>query len=88
MSFLYEVFEHLQLLGMGIWMHIHSVTTTDVSPDLGELAESLGDERVQTIHFTLGTSVSISATTLWLRLYRLGVARPFLMLKALFLTLP
>ncbi len=42
MSYLYEVFEHLQLLGMGIWMHIHSVTTTDVSPDLGELAESLG----------------------------------------------
>ena len=52
MSYIYEVFEHLQLLGMGISMHIHSVTTTDVSPDLGELAESLGDARVQTIHFT------------------------------------
>jgi hypothetical protein len=49
MSFLYEVFEQLQLLGMGIWMHIHSVTTTDISPDLGELAESLGDVSVQTI---------------------------------------
>ena len=50
MSYLYEVFEHLQLLCIDIWMHIHSVTTTDVSPDLGEfLAESLGDERVQTI---------------------------------------
>ena len=49
MSYLYEVFEHLQLLGMGIWMHIHSVTTTDVSPDLGELAKSLGDVSVQTI---------------------------------------
>jgi hypothetical protein len=49
MSYLYEVFEHLQLLGMGIWMHIHSVTTTDVSPDLGELAESLGGVGVQTI---------------------------------------
>jgi len=49
MSYLYEVFEHLQLLGIGIWMHIHSVTTTDVSPDLGELAESLGDVNVQTI---------------------------------------
>jgi hypothetical protein len=36
-------------LVMGIWMHIHSVTTTDVSPDLGELAESLGDVGVQTI---------------------------------------
>jgi hypothetical protein len=49
MSYLYEVFEHLQLLCIDIWMHIHSVTNTDVSPDLGELAESLGDARVQTI---------------------------------------
>ena len=48
-SYLYEVFEHLQLL-YSLWMHTHSVTTTDVSPDLGEfLAESLGDARVQTI---------------------------------------
>ena len=47
----YEVFEHLQLLVMGIWMHIYSVTTTNVSPDpdLGELAKSLGDVSVQTI---------------------------------------
>ena len=51
MSYLYEIFEHLQLLCIDIyiWMHIHSVTTTDVSPDLGELAESLGDVSVQTI---------------------------------------
>jgi hypothetical protein len=49
MSYLYEVFEHLQLLCIDIWMHIHSVTTTDVSQDLGELAESLGDVSVQTI---------------------------------------
>ena len=50
MSYLYEVFEHLQLLCMDILMPIHSVTTTDVSPDLGEVAESLGeDTRVQTI---------------------------------------
>jgi hypothetical protein len=49
MSYLYEVFEHLQLLCIDIWMHIHSITNTDVSPDLGELAESLGDARVQTI---------------------------------------
>ena len=56
MSYLYEVFEYLQLLGMGIiWMHIHSVTTTDVSPDLGELAESLGDVvGVQTIPLRSG----------------------------------
>ena len=51
MLYLYEVFEHLQLLCIDIyiWMRIHSVTTTDVSPDLGELAESLGDASVQTI---------------------------------------
>jgi len=50
MSYLYEVFEHLQLLCcIVIWMHIHSVTTTDVSPDMGELAKSLGDVNVQTI---------------------------------------
>jgi hypothetical protein len=49
MSYLYEVFEHLQLLCIDIWMHIHSVTTTDVSQDLGELAESLGDISVQTV---------------------------------------
>ena len=50
MSYLYEVFEHLQLLCcIDIWMRIHYVTTTDVSPDLGELAESLGDVGVQTI---------------------------------------
>ena len=49
MSYKYEVFDHLQLLGMGIWLHSHTVTTTDVSPDLGEPAESLGDASVQTI---------------------------------------
>ena len=49
MPYLYVVFEHLQLLCKGIRMHIHSVTTTDVSPDLGELAKRLGDVSVQTI---------------------------------------
>jgi hypothetical protein len=49
MSYLYEVFEHLQLLCIDIWMHIHSITTTDVSPDLREVAESLGDVGLQTI---------------------------------------
>ena len=47
MLYLYEVFEHLKLLCIDIWMHTHSVTT--VSPDLGELAKSLGDVSVQTI---------------------------------------
>ncbi len=34
---------------MGIWQHIHTVTTTDVSPDLGEFAEILDDVNVKTI---------------------------------------
>jgi hypothetical protein len=49
MSYKYEVFDHFQLLGMGIWLNIHSVIITDISPDLGELAESLGDASVQTM---------------------------------------
>ena len=55
MSYLYEVFEHLQLLCIDIWMHIHSVTTTDISPDLGELAKSLGDASVQTMPLCNGS---------------------------------
>ena len=49
MSYKYEVFEHHQMLGMGIWLHTHSVVITDVSPDLGEFTESLGDVSVQTM---------------------------------------
>jgi hypothetical protein len=49
MSYKYEVFDHLQLLGMGIWLHTHSVIITDISPDLGELDESLGDASVLTM---------------------------------------
>jgi hypothetical protein len=30
MSYLYEVFAPLQLLRLGIWLHTHTVTTTDV----------------------------------------------------------
>jgi hypothetical protein len=51
MSYKYEVFEHHQMLGMG---HTHSVIITDVSQDLGELAESLGDASVQTIPLRYG----------------------------------
>jgi hypothetical protein len=39
MSHIYKVFEHLKQLWMGIWQHTHTVTTTDLSPDLGEFAE-------------------------------------------------
>jgi hypothetical protein len=54
MSYKYEVFEHLQLLGMGKWMHIYSVTNTDVPPDLGKLAKILGDASVQTMLLRYG----------------------------------
>jgi hypothetical protein len=33
----------------GIWQHTHTVTTTEVSPDLGELAEILDDVNVEMI---------------------------------------
>jgi hypothetical protein len=51
------VFEHLQLLWIGIWLHTHTVTTTDVSPDLGELAESLGDASAQPYHYAIVEAV-------------------------------
>ena len=49
MTYLYKVLEHLQLLCIDIWLHTHFVIITDVSPDLGELAKSLGDASVQTM---------------------------------------
>ncbi len=41
MSYIYEVFEHLVRLWMGIWLHTHTITTKADTPDLGELAEIL-----------------------------------------------
>ena len=41
MSYIYKVFEHLKQLWMGIWQHTHTVTTTEVSPDLGKFTEIL-----------------------------------------------
>jgi len=49
MSYIYMVFEHLKQLWMGIWQHIHTVATTDVSPVLGELAEIIDEVKVKTI---------------------------------------
>ena len=46
MPHIYKVFEHLEQLWMGIWQHTHTVTTTEVSPDLGELAEILDNVSV------------------------------------------
>ncbi len=39
---------------MGIWQQIHAITTTDVSPDLGELAEILDDVSVEMIPVRYG----------------------------------
>jgi hypothetical protein len=52
-SYTYEVFEHLLRFWMGIWLHTHTITTRDTSPDLGMLAEILPDASVQTMppHF-------------------------------------
>jgi len=48
-SYIYKVFEHLKQLWMGIWQHTHTVTTTELSPDLGELPEILDDVIVEMI---------------------------------------
>jgi len=49
MSYIYKVFEHLAQLWMGTWQHIQTVTTTDVSPDLGEFTEILDEVIVEMI---------------------------------------
>jgi len=49
MAYIYEVFEHLKQLWMGIWQHIHTVTTTELSPDLRKLAEIIDDVSVKMI---------------------------------------
>jgi hypothetical protein len=49
MSYIYKVFENLEQLWMGIWQPTHTVTTTEVSPDLGELAEILDNVSVEMI---------------------------------------
>jgi hypothetical protein len=48
-AFIYEVFEGLLRLWMGIWLHICIITTTDTSPDLLVLAEILPNASVQTM---------------------------------------
>ncbi len=56
-SYLYEVFEHLLRLWMGLWLHTHTIITTETSSDLWELAEILLDASVQTmqLHFGWGS---------------------------------
>ncbi len=47
MSYIYKVFEHLKQLWMGICQHIHTVTTTEASPDLLKFSEILYDVNVE-----------------------------------------
>ena len=54
MLYLYGVFEQLQLLCIDIWLHTHTISTTDISPDFGELAEILGYVSVKTMPAALG----------------------------------
>jgi hypothetical protein len=54
MLYAYIVLEHFLLLWMGLWLHTHIVTTTDVSPDLGKLKYSLGNGSVQTMPLWYG----------------------------------
>jgi hypothetical protein len=49
MSYIYKVLEHPKQLWMEIWQHIHTITTTDVSSDLGEFSEILDDVSVEMI---------------------------------------
>ena len=49
MSYIYKVFDYLKQLWMRIWQHTHTVTTTEVSPDLGEFTEILDDVTVELI---------------------------------------
>jgi len=48
-SYIYKVFEHLKQLRMGTWQHTYTVTTTDVSPDLGKFSEIIYDVNVEMI---------------------------------------
>jgi hypothetical protein len=48
-SYIYKVFEHLKQLWIGIQQHTHTITTTDVSLDLGELVEIIDDVNVKMI---------------------------------------
>ena len=49
MSYIYKVFEHLEQLWMGIWQHTHTVTTTEVSLDLGKFAKIIDYVSVELI---------------------------------------
>jgi hypothetical protein len=53
MSYMCEVFEHPLRLWMGIWLHFHTVTTKDASPDLGKLLKSYLMQGCKPCHYAL-----------------------------------
>ena len=55
---IYKVFVHLLLLWIGIWMYIHTITTSSITQLFGELADMVLDEGlVQTMHYTMVEAV-------------------------------
>jgi hypothetical protein len=57
MSYIYEVFEHLLRLWMGIWLHTHTITTTNVSPDYESWVKSYLMQVCKPCHYTLVEAV-------------------------------
>ncbi len=54
MWYIYERLEHLLGLWMGIWLHTHTITTTDNFPDLETFAEIVPYASVQTMPICFG----------------------------------
>ncbi len=60
MPYIYEVFEHLLTVWMGIWLHTHIDTATDASPDLQGLTEIIPNASVQTLPLRFGLGCKTS----------------------------
>jgi hypothetical protein len=39
LAYIYKVSDHLLLMWIGIWMYPHTITTSNVTPAFGELAD-------------------------------------------------
>jgi hypothetical protein len=68
----------LEQLWMSIWQHTHTVTTTEVSPDLGEFAEILDDVNVKMIpiRYHWGCNIFQTASHIYV-IHMLGVWTPW-----------
>jgi hypothetical protein len=56
-SYVYEGLKHFLRLWMGIWLHTHTITTTDTSPDLGNWLKSYLMQVCKPCHYTLVEAV-------------------------------